>query len=93
MSRQQTKRARFAAMAKIDRQNRATARAAHIDLMVFGTAATWWDGDRLKRVRPSDLFTDAMPAGARVDITHGERDQRAITSIWYDELAKLNLAR
>jgi len=90
--RKRTKRARFSAIAKIRRQNRAAARLAHVDLILFGTCMTYWDGDRFKRIAPSEFSRHWPPAGTRVEIAHGDRDQRAITSIWYDELAKLTRA-
>lgn len=93
MSWKRTKRARFAAIAKFRRQNLAEARAAHMDLMLYGTSATYWDGDRLKHIPFFDLYTDAMPKGVRVEILDAGPDQRAVTAIWYDELAKLHHAR
>jgi hypothetical protein len=89
MSRKQTKRARFAAMAKIARENKAAARQAELDLLVFGTCCTYTDGDRLKCIRPQDLYIDRLPSGAHVQ-QMDPYDQRRIINIWYDELARLN---
>jgi len=88
MSRKRTKRARFAAIAKIARENRAAAREAARDLLVFGSCCTYTDGDRLKRIAPQDMHPDLMPPGSHVQ-QMDPYDQNRIVNIWYDELAKL----
>lgn len=87
-----TKRARFAAIAKIHRQNCAAARQASADLLTFGTCITYTDGDRLKRIDPRETRKDFYPPGTHVQELD-PMDQRRVINKWYDELAKLTHAR